>query len=212
MSNQSLIASLSEEAKISVCSPWGGAMRGLGFSVGFLFLLGSIYSLRPDLALKLAQPVYLTNLILLGLTAIASASVSCWIAIPDLQSPHWVRLLPFIPAGLWALSLVVTLQQIWLNRPELIHPHELNMFCIKNCMLFLLLPGTFQFAQIKRLAPVLPAWSGALSLLLATSMGNFALMLLEQNDGIYHQLAWHLAPTILFTLLGFMVGKKVLHW
>jgi len=212
MSNRSLIETLSREAETKTRSPWVGAIEGIAFSLVFFLLIGWFHQLRPDLMEKIHDPWYLINLILLGFSALLSATISCWIAIPNLRSPRWMRLVAFIPAVGWALSLVLMLYQTWLQSPALIHPQEMDMFCVQNFMLFLLLPGAFQLYQIKRLAPVLPAWSGALAILFATSTGNFALMLLEQNDAIYHQFAWHLIPTALFTMLGYAMGPRLLKW
>ncbi|MDT8446374.1 MAG: NrsF family protein [bacterium] len=212
MNNQQLIDSLSRQDCQAVRSPWMASLMGVGASLFFFLAVSWYYGLRSDLADQALEPLFITHLALLGGSALVSAALACYLAIPRMDLPRWLPSLGFLPLTIWVSSLLFQLAHTLLHYPEQIYPQPMDRFCIQSFMLFLVLPGAYMLFQVKRLAPVLPHWSGALSVLFATSMGNFALMLLESNDNLYHQTAWHLIPTIMFTLGGFFLGPKILKW
>jgi len=212
MKTNDLIESLALEPAVTSRSFGQVVLQSAGLVLVLLLGLSLIYSLRVDLAQKLSEPWFTLDLVLLGGSAGLSLWVACKLGVPVLEGDRWWPKLALLPFAGWMMSLLGKLYLTWSTHPELVQPSPMDFFCIQNFMLFLLVPGLFFLFQLKTLAPVHPHWSAGLALLSATSMGNLALMLLESQDGIYHQVAWHLMPTLMFVGLGLCWGKKILKW
>jgi len=207
-----LIESLALQPAAVPRSPWGLVLVAMGLTGLLLFGLGSVYGYRPELWDRMGEPWFGLNLGLLLLSAMASLVVSCLIAVPHFSLTQRLRLFALLPFVLWSVSLAVSLVLTLATNPESIRPEPWDLFCVQNFMVFLLLPGAFFLFQIRKLAPTQPRWSSGLAVLAATSMGNFSLLLLEQQNSIFHQIVCHWSPTMMFVLLGFCCGKKMLRW
>lgn len=212
MKTDLLIEELSKNSMVKVRSPWASSAQGFSFSLIFFALLVGFYELRPDLSEKITEPLYLIKLGLLLCSGVLSVAASTWVSIPNMPAKRWFFWVVFLPLALWGAILLSQITQLYFATPEAVHPEPMDLFCIQNFMLFLFIPGAFQFFQISKFAPTLSGLSGGFAVLFSTSMGNFFLLLLEQNDRVFHQVFWHLVPTVVFILIGAQVGKKILKW
>lgn len=174
-------------------------------------LIAFFSSLRPDLDTQIHQPLFIAEITALSLLIITTTVSAIYLSYPDLRQRPWVIYIPALPFLIYALLMLYR----GMN-PEMTYvlPEDLHngINCSLCITLYSLLPGCLMFYLLRRNATACPRFLGALSLLLAGSIGLFALKFLEGNDSVLHMIKWHLTPVVIIGVLGIFLGKKFLSW
>lgn len=208
-----LIETLSQEAgRVAVsCSPSYWLVRVLGLLVCYGAMMQLFMGLRSDIAVRLASPRYLTEILLLA-AMVGSGTVACVIArYPDLyQQRKWMDL---PTAGLGALALLLAYNGI---SPEgqgavLQVPND-GAECALCIGGVALLPSVFLFLFLQKGATVTPLRAGGLAVLTSSAVGCLVLRLAERTDVWGHLLQGHYMPTVLYAIAGVFLGKVWLRW
>ncbi|MFO0388359.1 MAG: DUF1109 domain-containing protein [Alphaproteobacteria bacterium] len=187
----------------------------------FLLVLLSIYAIcaqcwlegfRPDLAMQLARPLFIVELLLLAAMLVSSSVASVYAMLPDGGERKTLMPLPyFFSSGMLALVIV----QLFLPQDVRMvmsdatsHTHECTIYIAFSSIL----PAALIFGLLRKGASVMPMQAGGLAVIAAVSVGTITLRLAEANDEIIHLLSWHYLPSIFFASLGAVLGRYLLKW
>lgn len=210
MQTNDFITTLAKEgAKKPFPTPSKVVVIWLAAMTTYFAALVTFYGFRPDIAEKIAQPVYLTELLGITLTAIMAAWAASWLALPDTNQKSWVRFLPFIPLaflmgilvhGMFTTSTLTLSECLKMGRYD----------CIFRIIIYSLLPGGLMFYTIQKAAPVRCCWAGSMAGLSVASFGYILLRLVDSSDDPAQLLVWHFLPIFLMMAIGMVVGQVYL--
>lgn len=171
-------------------------------------LLG-IHGLRPDIAEQVKRITYLADIMVASLIVITAAIASSYLALPDNNQKSWIRFLPFIPmAILILLAINNILHEDGMTLAECIKLHRYD--CMKDVLIFSILPAIVMFYTINKEAPVQCCWAGSMAALAAASMGYILLRLIEIHDDPMQLIIWHFVPVLFIMFVGIIIGKEYL--
>lgn len=215
MNTDDLILRLSDDAPVrKLRSP---AIYALGlllvllvYGLGVQIYLGG---LRSDLAVQLMRPAYVAEILLLAALGLSSGMAAILCMYPDRHQHGKYQNLPFYVMGVLAVFLLV---QFFLPAgPHMVIPAG-DFMAGTHCTITIAstsaLPSILMFGLIRRGANVTPLRAGSLAVLTAFAIGCLTLRLNEVNDSLAHLLTWHYLPTLVFAMLGAILGRFLLRW
>lgn len=212
---EQLITALAEEAKpvSPLAAPRVLAVRLTGLLLVYALALGEVLGWREDLWLQLERPLYLAELTMLFLLVVTSITAAVYRAFPDLyQHPailHWPA---YALVGFGALLLAQFLLPFDPAAAIGSGAETHGMECTLCIGAVAIIPSAAALWLLRRGASTYPLMSGAHALLAAAATGCLVLRLIEMNDIPAHLLAWHYLPTAGFSLLGGVLGRRLLQW
>ncbi|MDD2914541.1 MAG: DUF1109 domain-containing protein [Gallionella sp.] len=188
--------------------PFKLSIKWMGWAMAYLIIALALSGLRPDLLLKLHEPLFAAEIAALaGILAATSVSAAL-LSFPDL---HQKRGMAFAPVIAFALLLPVIFIAWHADNPPA--PLPVHSFECTLCItLVALLPAAWIFYAMRKFASTHYHWAGSIALLSAFSVGALWLRLHEENDSIMHVVEWHYLPMIVFGIAGWWLGKKILKW
>ena len=213
MDTEQLIQSMLDEGpRKPLPHPMKQTMYWLVGTLVYLGLFTGYMGFRGDIAVKLSQPTYLIELVLLFGLGVSSALAAFCLSRPDGHQMPWLK---FVPLG-FVLAWAVTAfsgPAAATNMADLFHSMTLGRFdCVWHILLFSALPGIALFVIARKGSTIQCCWAGTMATLSATSFGYLVMRLLEQNDNPAHLIIWHALPIMLMCLVGMLLGKFALKW
>lgn len=210
MNTDQLIASLSEEAS-PVRPATRPKVRGLQWVVGYgLYIAALCYSsgLRPDIALKLAAPLFALEIGLLIAIVVSCAFSAATLSFPDMYQQRWTARAPIGFFG--AFIGIMTAAYIQENPAT---PMPASDFDCTLCILkFTAIPAAIMLFSMRRYASTHYLSAGSVAILAAFAAGALVLRLTEPTDSIAHMLGYHYLPMIGAGILGLGLGRLLLKW
>lgn len=175
-----------------------------------VYLVVSLWlsGLRPDLMQKFHEPWFFAEVACLALIFIATSLSAAVLAFPDL---HQMQKAALAPAALFALFVAIMLFAWRADVPPAPLPAH-SFECTAGITLVSLLPASWTFFSMRKLASTHSRWAGSIALLSAFSVGALWLRLHESNDSIIHVIQWHYLPMLGIGLIGWWLGKTWLKW
>lgn len=175
-----------------------------------LALAASHHGLRPDLAAKLAQPVFVTGVAAAMLTAVLAAVAAFLASVPG-RSRQWL-LLP-VPALLaWFATIGYGCLTNWVK----IGPGGISLGETASCFATLTMVGVpLSFAllimlrHVARLSPAPVAMCGSLAVAALTAA---ALAILHPLDATVMILIWNIGIALLFVGISGRYGDRLFGW
>lgn len=205
-----LIATLAEDAKPVSTAPHPYRLNLKWIAIATLYLIVSIVfsGIRPDLTIKLQQPLFVAEIAALVLIFTATSLSAALLSFPDL---HQLRRLAFAPVIAFTLLVVVMLLAWQADHPPSPLPvHSIE--CTVSIALFSLLPAAWTFFEMRQFASTHYRLAGSIALLSAFSIGALWLRLYEATDSIVHIIEWHYLPMLAIGIIGLWLGEKILKW
>lgn len=212
MDTNELIESLGRDARpLRPRTPLYLGARPLVLLLTYMAAAQFFLPLRADLAAQLARPAFLAEILGLILLITSSASSAVLMMFPDLHQKRWARSLPY---GVFAALALLMLAQLALpGDARMALPHGGHaMECALCISSVALVPAALLFGLIRTGSSVHPLRAGSFAVLAAAGIGCLTLRLSEVNDALPHLLTWHYLPTLLFALVGALLGKFLLRW
>ncbi|MCR4302823.1 MAG: DUF1109 domain-containing protein [Gallionella sp.] len=167
-----------------------------------------ISGLRPDLMLKLQEPLFLAEIAALTGIVVTTCLSAALLSFPDL---HQMRRAAFAPAIVFALFVLVILIAWRADSPPA--PPPVHSFeCTFSITMLAVLPAVWTFHVMRKFASTHHYWAGSIALLFAFSIGALWLRLYELNDSVMHVIEWHYLPMIFVGLAGMWLGRAILKW
>jgi hypothetical protein len=184
----------------------------LGLLVFMLIYYGIVMGFsdfRPDLMLKLHQPLYLLEITCAFLSGLAALCAANWLALPDVGQQPRIRFLPFLPLGM-LLGLRCYLMPAfgWEALYECLRL-ELYMPTMR-ILIYGLFPAAVLFFAIERAAPIRCCWAGSMAGLSVACFGYILLRLTDGMDDPMRVTMWYLMPVALMAMMGMMTGGMTL--
>ncbi|HUV98624.1 MAG TPA: DUF1109 domain-containing protein [Gallionella sp.] len=188
--------------------PFMLSLKLMGWAMAYLVVALLFSGLRPDLAVKLHEPLFAAELAALAGIFITTSLSASLLSFPDI---HQLRRLAFAPAIAFALFVFVMFLAWQADNPPA--PLPVHSFqCTLAITLVSLLPAAWMFYMMRKFASTHYHLAGCCALLFAFSIGAIWLRLYEVNNSIMHVIEWHYLPMIAFGLAGLWLGKNVLKW
>lgn len=181
----------------------------MGSAVAYLTIVLMFSGVRPDLLIKLHEPLFVAELASLAGIFVATSLSASLLSFPDI---HQLRRVAFAAPVITFALFVAVMLIAWLadnpSAPLPIHSVE----CTMSISLVSLLPAAWIFYVMRKLASTHFHLAGCCTLLFAFSIGAIWLRLYEVNNSIIHVIEWHYLPMIAFGIVGLWLGKVILKW
>lgn len=190
--------------------PVARAVGWLLFAALILALLAVSHGVRPDLELRLQQPVFVIGIAASLATGVLAAVASFIVSVPD-RSRRWL-LLPVPALLVWLATVGYGCLTAWVS----IGPDGISLGETARCFATLVLVGAplslallvmLRFAAL--LAPTSVAIAGNLAV---AAMTSTALSLFHPLDATAMILIWNLGTAALLVVLGGLYGRRMFSW
>lgn len=191
-------------------SPAMRALLWLLLAALVLILAAFHHGVRPDLAMKLAQPVFVTSVAAAALTG-ALATIAAFIASVPGRSQRWL-LLPVPTLLVWFTTIGYGCLTDWVRiGPGGISPGEaVSCFATLAMVSFpLSLALLIMLRHVARLSPEPIAMCGSLAVAAMTAM---ALSILHALDATVMILFWNVGITALLMGVSRWLGVRLFSW
>lgn len=205
---ESLVASAAPVRRLR--PPVARAVGWLLFAALMLALVAVAHGVRPDLELRLQQPVFVIGIAASLLTGVLAAIASFIGSVPD-RSRRWL-LVPVPTLVVWLATVGYGSLTSWVG----IGPDGISLGEMARCFSTLVLVGAplslallvmLRFAAL--LAPTPVAIAGSLAV---AAMTSTALSLFEPLDATVMILIWNLGAAALLVALGGLYGRRMFSW
>lgn len=168
------------------------------------------HGIRPDISMRLQQPVFVVSMIGTFATAVLAALASFKLGLPD--SSRWWLLLPLPALAVWLTTIGYGCLTDWVR----IGPEGVRMGDAVRCLATLLLisaPLSIAMLIMLRhaalLRPTAVCASGGLAI---AAMTSFALSLIHDLDATIMILIWNIGVAALIAGLATAFGRRPLVW
>jgi hypothetical protein len=190
--------------------PFLRAALWLALAVGVLGLLCIAHGVRPDISIRLQQPVFVVSMVAALVTAILAAWASFKLSLPD--SSRWWVLLPTPALAMWVSTIGYGCLTDWVT----MSPDGVRMGEAVRCFATLLLTSVplsiamlIMLRHAALLRPTAVSMAGGLAI---AAMTSFALSLIHDLDATIMILIWNLGVATLIAGLAGIFGRPVLAW
>ena len=210
---ESLIQELSREPAVARRFPTPSRLiAGLLIACLVCGVLGQLYlGVRPDFTATFADAYLWAEVACLLLLLASSLLASVLVMYPDAyQRPGLTRL----PYGVFALLVLLCAVQL-VVQPDLRIQDATDMHgitCTLSIAAVAIVPSALVMVLLSRGAVVHPMQAGSLAVLTGTALGCLVVRLHEANDSMMHVVTWHYLPTMLLSLAGVLLGRRLLKW
>lgn len=212
MRTPDLIESLVADAR-PVRRLWPPAIRAtcwLLLAVLVLGLAALAHGVRPDLALKLRQPMFAVGIAAAAMTGVLATAATFVASIPG-RSRQWL-LLPAPALVVWITTIGYGCLTDWVNvGPDGIWVGEtarcFGTLVMVSGPLTCALLGMLRY--VARLSPVPIAMCGSLAV---AAMAATALSLLYPLDATFLILLWNFGTTLVFVGISGVAGQRLFDW
>lgn len=212
MQTEALIHILAEDATPvrRLLPPERRALLWLGATM--VYLVGAVFAigLRPDVAETVRDPRALLEIGAALATGMLAAMAAFCAACPG--RPLWERGLPLPAVILWLGVLADSVLETWPSAPSHAITMQATVAGLVDLLLLSVPPALLLLAMLRRGVPIVPMVTGALAMLAAASLVAAALRFVHPEDASVTLLVWHFGPVVLLSLLGAVIGPRLLPW
>jgi hypothetical protein len=182
----------------------------LALAAVILALLCVAHGVRPDLSMRLKQPVFVVSMFGALATAVLAAWASFVLNLPE--SRRWWLLLPLPGVAVWVSTIGYGCLTDWVS----MNPNGIQMGEAARCFATLLMTSTplsvAMLIMLRFAAPLRPAMVSAVGGLAIAAMTSFALSLLHNLDATIMILVWNLGMAALIAGMASALGRPLLAW
>jgi len=175
-----------------------------------LVLIVTGHGLRPDIAERLRQPVFVLSMIAALMTGVLAAIASFQISLPDRS--RWWLLLPAPALTVWLSTIGYGCLSDWVS----VGPNDNRIGETVRCFATLLLtsvPLSIAMLVMLRYAALLrPTESSAMSGLAVAAITAVSLSLVHDLDASLTILVWNLGVAVLIAGLACLFGRRMFAW
>jgi hypothetical protein len=182
----------------------------LALAAFILALLYVAHGVRPDLPMRLRQPIFVFSMVGALATAVLAAFASFKLNLPE--SPRWWVLLPLPGFAMWVSTIGYGCLTDWIS----MNPNGIQLGEAARCFATLVMtsvPLSIAMAIMLRFAaPLRPTIVSAAAGLAIAAMTSFALSLLHNLDASIMILIWNLGIAALIAGMASALGRPLLAW
>jgi len=175
-----------------------------------LVLIAIGNGLRPDIAIRIRQPVFVLSMIAALATGLLAAIASFQISLPDRS--RWWLLLPIPALVIWVSTIGYGCLTDWLNiSPSGVHAGEAAR-CLATLLLTSIPLSIAMLVMLRYAALLRPTEAGGMAGLAIAAVTAFALSLIHDLDASMMILIWNLGVAALIAGFGSLFGRRILGW
>ena len=203
-----LVADLQPVARLS--SPFRRCLVWFLAATPYVVGLVLLFSLRPDLAVKLAEVRFVIEL---G-AAFATALLAGWAAF-SMTVPGYDPLrvaMPLVPLAVWIGILVEGCLEDLIKFGWSGMGFEADWICFPMIALVGAWPALLMVLMLRRGAPLAPIGTIAMGALASAGLGDVALRLFHAQDVSVTVLVWQVGSAMVLAWLAAKVGPLILKW
>ncbi len=190
--------------------PLTRAVVWLLFAAFILALLAIGHGVRPDLAQRLQQPVFVVGIAASLLTGILAAIASFMVSLPD--RPRLWLFLPAPALAVWVSTIGYGCLTNWVSiGPNGILPGE-TARCFATLVLTSLPLSLAMLVMLRYAAPLRPTAVTLTGSLAVAAITATALSLIHSLDATVMILMWNLGSAALIVALGGIFGRRMFSW
>ena len=189
-------------------SPGRRVARWLAIGLPVIAVFGAVMGARPDLGLKLAEPVFLLQLLAAFATAVCAAHAAFASAVPG--APRWCLWLPLPPFALWIGSLGRQCWQDWLRLGPDGIVFTVDLVCLPIIAMVGTAPAIAMVIMTRRGASFTPRLTAFLGALAAATLAYVGLRLVHPLDAAFMVLVWQFGAVALFATVIGGLGRRLL--
>lgn len=186
------------------------AVLWLSLAAAVLALLCVAHGVRPDISVRLQQPVFVVSMIGALATAILAALASFKLSLPD--GSRWWLLLPSPALAVWVSTIGYGCLTDWVS----MSPDGVRMGEAIRCFATLLLTSVplsiAMLVMLRHAALLRPTAVSTVGGLAVAAMTSFALSLIHDLDATIMVLIWNLGVAALIAGLASAFGRPALAW
>jgi hypothetical protein len=176
------------------------------YIAGFIWVMG----LRPDIAVKLAEPRFLVEVGAAYMTSMMAAAAAFCAGCPG--RPLWERFAPLPFLVLWLASLGEGCWRDWVRSGSDGLTLQPDLLCFPMILAISIVPTLLILIMIRRAAPVAPITTTALATLAAAALAATALRLFHAQDASLMVLVWQFGSVALLAGIAALFGQYLLPW
>ncbi|TXH33887.1 MAG: DUF1109 domain-containing protein [Rhodospirillaceae bacterium] len=158
-----------------------------------------------DLAIKIVYLGLTFGLVVAGVSFLLKAARPGKILPKPLIIIALLPLVVMVAAGATLLSSHPSTWNAMLFGPQWVA-------CLLCIPFFALLPFTALIWALRKEAPTSPGWTGAIAGLVAGAIGAATFTLHQPSSSIPFMVLWYLGPIVFCTLIGALLGPRLLRW
>ncbi len=175
----------------------------------FLYVVGVVFfqGFRTDIVQRLADPVFVFELVMASSLSISAALASIWLCIPDIRGQRWIIAVPTVLFAVFSFRLLL---HVFLDSFHVPAIHW-NL-CYMSSLIYGVLPALaiiFLSMRGKTTHPVLMAFMVSISV---GGVGYIGLRLVCSSEDIGHICCYHVLPYVLFGFLVSLLGYRLYRW
>jgi hypothetical protein len=190
--------------------PFLRAALWLALAVALLGLLSIALGMRPDISVRLQQPVFVVSMIGALATAILAALAAFKLSLPD--SSRWWLLLPSPALAVWVSTIGYGCLADWVR----MGPGGIRMGEAARCLATLLLTSVplsiAMLIMLRHAASLRPTAVSATGGLAIAAITSFALSLIHDLDATIMILIWNLGTAAMIAGFAGVYGRKMFAW
>lgn len=177
--------------------------------LGVLYLIASVsyFDLRADIHLKLLQPHYWLELILIAGMAVTAALCSAWLCVPDMSGQRWMLAVP-----LTLLSVFLVWKGLRLALEDFAMPAAPWHICFFQAFVFGVIPGIMIFLLSARGRTTQPNMLCLMNALAFGGLGYIGLRLTTGAEDVGYTCVSQILPMILLCLTASLLARRLYRW
>jgi len=211
MKTEELISTLSQNAAVHrLPHPGWRTLIWLCISTAYVAGFVAVMGLRPDIAEKLAEPIFLVEVGAAYMTSMMAAAAAFCAGCPG--RPIWERYAPVPFLIVWLASLGEGCLRSWVHYGRdglMLQP---DFICFPIILLISIVPTVLILLMIRRAAPIAPIATTGLATLAAASLAAAAVRLFHAQDASLMVLLWQFGSVLLLAGIGALFGRHLLRW
>ena len=212
MLKEDLIRTLTEDCAPvrPLAHPAWRALIWFAISLCYVAVVVAAMGLRPDLASKMTDPQFATEVAAAFLTSMMAAAGAFCAGCPG--RPIWERFAPVPFLLMWLGALGVECWRDWnafgLSR---LASHS-DIACLQTIFAISIPASLLILSMVRRGAPIAPFVTIGLAALAATALAAAALRLSFKQDAAVSVCLWQFGSVVLLTGIASLFGRILLRW
>jgi len=180
------------------------------FAALVLGLIAIAHGVRPDLAERLRQPLFVIGMFSALATGVLAAVAAFQISLPD-GSRLW-GLLPLPALALWVSTIGYGCLTNWVSMgPDGVHLGE-AVRCFATLFMTSVPLSSAMLVMLRYAALLRPMEASVMGGLAVAAVTSFALSLFHELDATVMILVWNLGTAVLIAALASLFGRSMFAW
>jgi hypothetical protein len=212
MRTDELIQSLAADSGVvrRLQTPWRRGLLWLALALPYVAAVVWGHLRLLDGPQVLADARFLLEQVATFATALTAAIAAFGSVVPAFD--RRVLLLPLGPLAVWLISIGHGCVDDWLRLGTGGLALRPDWDCLPAAMLIGVVPAVAMVVMLRRGAPLYPRVTLALGALAVAAVSNLGMQMFHFRDASVMLLVWHVGGVATFSLLGGLLGARVLRW